>query len=172
MNMKYIVKNRDGPARTGHILIDNNKILTPNILFIDNKRFSAPTFADIVISNDSSKTKKPNIEISDYFFYSKDLSKELHQKTIKINKNTQKNICIIPCDIEVIDEAINDNSASIYILTNSERLFLQSKKFVDFIVKLREKIGYNKTIYLPSIAKPESFALEIKQCFFKAVKTI
>lgn len=139
--MQFSVKQRDGPARIGELVVDNSKIITPNILYTNTSRFIAPRFADFLLVNKETKEKKPALSLL----------------KIKSNKKKDSEYCIISSN-EDKDASIKDDY-SFFILENAYQLFLQSKKFVNFIVELREKIGYQKMIYLPSIADPTSFAL-------------
>ena len=157
--MHFQIKRRDGPARIGELLVDNSKIITPNILFVNTKRFKAPDFADILITNNDSENAKATLKISDYFVYPKDLSEELHLSAIKLNKKEKNNYYVLPGNKDLIDKLLKDNPASFFIIANAFQLFQQPKKFVDFIVTLREKIDYQKIIYLPSIGNPNNFAL-------------
>lgn len=56
--MNFRIKNRDGPARIGEILLEDRIVTTPNILFVDTSRIKAPNIADIFITNE--KRKKQN----------------------------------------------------------------------------------------------------------------
>ena len=174
--MEFSVKNRDGPARTGELLIDNKKVTTPNILFVNTSRFVAPDFADILITN-NTKAAKPTIEIgksafssltedkvrkssvNDYLIYPKDLSKELHLNSIKYNKKEKVDCLIIPANKEIINDSLKNNDVKLFVVANSDQLFSQQSKFVEFITELRDKIGYQKMIYLPYIGNPSSFSL-------------
>jgi len=49
--MQFNVKKRYGPARIGELSVDDKRVVTPNILFVDTTRFKAPNFADILITN-------------------------------------------------------------------------------------------------------------------------
>ena len=172
--MFFKIKRRDGPARIGELLVNKSKIITPNILFVNSKRFKAPDFADILITNNDSKKVKATLKISDYFVYLKDLSKEFNLSEIKIQKKEKNNYYVLPGNKDVIDKISKDNSASFFIIANAFQLFQQPKKFVDFIVTLREKIGYQKIIYLPSIGNPNNFALLSYMCvdFFDSLQAI
>ena len=57
--MQFSVKNRDGPARIGELFIEDKIVITPNILFVNTSRTKAPNFADILITNNNQKIKKP-----------------------------------------------------------------------------------------------------------------
>ena len=155
--MQFDVNTRDGPARTGELLIKNKKIVTPNILFVDTKRFKAPKSADIILTNSKSQKNKASIQISNQFIYPKDTPKEPHLSVI--NKKEKKEFYIIPGNKDIIDETLNDGPASLFIISNAFQLFQQQSKFVDFIVELRKKIGSQKMIYLPCVGDPTSFAL-------------
>ncbi len=126
--MKFSVKQRDGPARIGELLIDNKQVVTPNILFVNTGRFKAPNFADIITTNTKRRKDKPSLQIP--------------KQSIHITENTLK-----------------DKSDSVFILVNAYQLFQQPRNFVNFIVELREKIGYQKMIYPPSIGDPTNLSL-------------
>ena len=174
--MQFSVNKRDGPARIGELVIKDKRVITPNILFVNTSRFKAPGFADFIITNKDLKTKKPTLkilgsmfssphvkdknepQISDYLFYPKDLPKEVHTSAIKLYKKNKVDCYIIPANKE-IDDALKDNPASLFIVANAFQLIKQQSRFVDFIVELREKIGYQKMIYLPCVGDPSSLAL-------------
>ena len=172
--MQFNVKKRDGPARIGEFSISDKRVITPNILFIDTNRFKAPYFADILITNNKPQKDKPTLELSNHFVYPKDIPKELHFSAIKQYKKDNKLYYVIPGNKDVIDNVIKDNPALLFVVANALQLFQQPKKFVDFIVELGEKIGYEKLIHLPSIADPTNFALlaYIGVDFFDSVSAI
>ncbi|UCD14299.1 MAG: DUF5591 domain-containing protein [Thermoplasmatales archaeon] len=174
--MQFFVKNRDGPARIGEFIVEDKKIATPNILFVDTSRIKAPNFAEILIINDKRKRKKPTIRIgrgafsssvdkeestlsiNNYLMYPKDVPKELHLGSMGYNK--KKYDCYItPANKEVINDVLKDNDALLFIIANALQLFSQHSKFVEFIIELRKKIGYQRMIYAPCIGNPSSFAL-------------
>ena len=70
MIMQFSVEKRDGPARIGEFITEDKKITTPNILFINTSRFKAPSFADILITNDNLKTEKPTLKVLGSMFSS------------------------------------------------------------------------------------------------------
>lgn len=175
--MRFEVKKRDGPSRIGELVVEDEKAITPNILFVNTSRFKAPDFADFLISNTDRENKKPTLkvlgrmfssskneykgelEVSNYLVYPKDLPKELHISAIKLNKKRMKNCYVLPANKEIIDESLKDNDASLFIVANARQIFTQRSKFVEFITELRERIGYQRMIYLPCIGDPTSFAL-------------
>ena len=175
--MQFNIKYRDGPARIGELLIKEKKITTPTIAFINTSRFKAPDFADFLITNNDLKTEKlalqvgnsvfsilnnkieGELSINKYLLYPKDVSKELHIGSIKYNKNKNASCCIIPAKKEVIDDVLKENNATLFIVANAVQLLRQQSKFVEFITELRDKIGYQKMIYLPGIGDPSSLAL-------------
>ena len=157
--MLFSVNERDGPARTGEFIIKNKQVKTPNIFYVHTDRFNAPDFAYIIITNSKQQKGKPTLKISNHLIYPKDIPRELHLSAIKQQKKDNKDYYVIPGNKEVVDDALKGNTASLFIVANASQLFQQPKKFVDFIVELREKIGYQKTIYLPTIGTPSSIAL-------------
>ncbi len=50
--MQFIITKRDGPARIGKLTIEQKKFTTPNILFVNTKRFRAPRFAETILSKE------------------------------------------------------------------------------------------------------------------------
>ncbi|MDH7516912.1 MAG: archaeosine synthase subunit alpha [Candidatus Thermoplasmatota archaeon] len=175
--MQFSVNKRDGPARIGELTIEDKIVTTPNILFVNTSRFKAPDFADILITNKDLKTKKPmikilesmfsshqpedenNLKISNYLFYPKDLPKDVHVSAIKLYKKKKTECYIMPANREIIDTALKNNHASLFVVANASQLLQQQSKFVDFIVEIREKIGYQKMLYLPCVGDPSIFAL-------------
>jgi archaeosine synthase len=173
--MNFRVHNRDGPARIGQLTIDEKNVVTPNILFLDTPRCKAPEFSDIILTNGTRKTKIPTIRIgesffsaaekkekkefsmNDYLIYPKDVTKELHLSAFVNYKNTE--CFVIPAKKELIPETVKNNDAILSIVGSATQLFSQQSHFVDFITELREKIGYQKLIYLPCIGDPTSIAL-------------
>ena len=173
--MNFRVQNRDGPARTGQLIIDDKNVITPNIFFLDSPRCKAPEFSDIILTNKTRKTKIPTIRIggsifsaadikkknkgllNNYLISPKDVTKELHLSVIAHNKNTE--CFVIPTKKELISEITKKNDAILFIITNATQLFSQQSHFINFITELREKIGYQKLIYLPCIGDPSSIAL-------------
>jgi archaeosine synthase len=171
----YHILKRDGPSRIGELIINNQKILSPNIIYIENTRFKSPNFADIQISNDDLYNNKPTFKLTDNIldntknqktdkmnisntiFYPYDISKIFQKSTIN-DYNKKNELChIIPSNKEKINN-FNLNK-SIYIIANSYQLYNKQKEFVDYIIKLREKIGYEKIIYIPTIGNPTNYAL-------------
>jgi archaeosine synthase len=172
--MNFRVYNRDGPARIGQLKIDDQKVVTPNIFFLDSPRCKASEFSDIILTNRIRKTKKPILRIgesifvtaetrekngvllNDYLIYPKDATKELQLSVLANNKNTE--CCIVPAKKELIPDIIKNNDATLFIIANASQLFSQQSYFVDFIIELRGKIGYQKLIYLPCVGDPSSIA--------------
>jgi len=175
--MQFNVKKRDGPARLGELIIADKKIVTPNISFINTSRFKSPDFAELVIKNQDIKTEKPalrtmesifsplkvkcdkELQVYKYINYPKDLPDNLHLSTMKLYKKGKVTGYVITGNKGIINEALDNNSASLFIVGYASQLYHQQSKFVDFITEVREKIGYQKIIYLPCVGNPTSYAL-------------
>ena len=140
--MKFNIKKRNGPARTGELTFNDEKKITPNILFIDTGRFKAPVLADLFLTNNKTHKQKPIIKMRE-------------------NNSCISNCVVYPNDIsqKLYSFESKDDSADMFIVANAHQLFKQPKKFTEFITDLREKIGYDKTIYTPTIGTPSSLAL-------------
>jgi len=153
--MKFCIKKRNGPARIGELIIKNKKILTPEILFLHTNRFKSPGFANILISNEKDIHKKPILQIPKQFVYPKDLAGKIHKNNIKQNNE----FFVIPANIEILKDNLLENPAYLFIISNASQILNHPKNFIDFIIELRKKIGYQRLIYLPSIGNPTNFAL-------------
>ncbi len=145
--MKFSVNKRDGPARAGEIKINKKTIKTPNLLFINTRRFKAPEFANLILSNQSEKTYVPSL-----IFSEKLLLQRIKEQNDEIYIITATNHCII-------DKKIEKSKAKLFIVSQVKQLFNNPKKLTEFIIRLREKIGYQKVIYLPSFGDPSGLAL-------------
>jgi len=133
--MKFNVKKRDGPAKIGEVNIEKKLIKTPNILFINTKRFKSPDFAEILITNIKNKTKKPTLKFFEKFLAQRTEEKNNKFYYISTNQNS-------------INSNLKNDTEKIIIVANASQLLDQPKNFVDYIVDLRKKIGYKKIIYL------------------------
>ena len=154
--MKFCVKQRNGTARLGELYIDENKISTPEILFLSTDRFKPPNFANIIITDKKTKFEKPALQISKQFRFQKNIS-----DIILKEKTKQNEYLVLSSNKEILKEKFKENFTSVFIVANASQLLNQPKKFVDFIIELRNKIGYQKAIYLPSIGNPSNIALFI-----------
>jgi archaeosine synthase len=128
--MQFNVKKRDETSRIGEILIDDKRVVTPNILSVNTNRFKAFDKADVILSNDNIKTNKPVFKFS--------------QTSLKLD---EKNFYF------------EDEQTGFIIVEYASQLFEKSKNFIDLIINLRKKIGSEKIIYTPAIAMPSNLAL-------------
>ncbi len=174
--MKFQIHHKDGPARTGLLTLEKKEVPIPGILFLHTSRHPGPSFAEILLTNSSVKTKKPCIHIggsifsakktgskktfsvSEFFVYPKDIPAALHLSSIKINSKTM-DCSIVPGKTEIIPAVVKNNDATIFIVANALQLATQQTSFVEFVTRLREQIGYEKLIYTPCIGDPRSIAL-------------
>ena len=173
--MDFKVKKRDGPARIGQLTFNSKTIITPNILYLQTDRFKAPMFSDILLTDRTVKTKKPavqlgesffsttknrtkkNLCLQDYLIYPKDAPSELHLSALLQNKNSECQV--IPAKKEMIPDQVNKKDTNLFIVANATQVFSHQSYFVEFLTTLRQKIGYNKPLFLPSIGDPTSIAL-------------
>ena len=128
--MQYRIKAKDELAKIGELTLNDKKIITPNILSVSTDRFKAFDKADVMLSNDKVKTNKPVFKFL--------------QTPLKLD---EKNFYHI------------DEKTEFVIIEYASQLFERSKNFVDLIINLRKKIGSEKIIYAPVIAKPSNLAL-------------
>jgi archaeosine synthase len=173
--MDFRIRHRDGPARIGQLRIDEQNVVTPNILYLQTQRCKAPEFADILLTYKPVKTKKPAVSIGQSFFskkekkpqknisqdtyllYPMDTPEEMHRAALKINQHAEH--VIIPAKKELIAEAVQRNDAPLAIITNAVQLFSHQTYCIDFLRTVRETLGYEKLMYLPCVGDPCSIAL-------------
>ncbi len=132
--MQFLIKKRDGPSRIGELIIDNKKIVTPNILFINTSRFKAPSFSEILLTNKKSNTKKPAIKIEEKDFMPRLLETIKEKYHLEFEKN-------------------------LITLQYAKQIFQRPKKFVDLIADLKQKKGSAKAIFAPGIAVASNLCL-------------
>ena len=144
--MLFKIKKRDGAARIGEFLIEKKEIKTPNILYLNTIRFKAPDFGKIVITNKKNKIKIPSLK-----FTRNSLFSEIKEKN--------NEFCFISENNTLKNSDFKKLNVKIFIVKNAFQLLNQPKNFIDFIINLRNKIGYQKIIYLPRIGQPKNLAL-------------
>ncbi|MEW6069995.1 MAG: archaeosine synthase subunit alpha [Candidatus Thermoplasmatota archaeon] len=155
----FEITHRDSIARLGKL---NDKVTTPNILFITTKRSKEFGKAEVLLTNQELKTEKFFIFDQGSAFYPiatnrnfsipQDIPYPLSCSEFLENYCNEK-ICLV----QNIDKV--DKEAEIYVVGNSAELFRSTKGFVYTIAKLRENIGQQKIIYTPAIGLPNQYAL-------------
>jgi archaeosine synthase len=60
---------------------------------------------------------------------------------------------------KLLIQKIKEKSNTLFIVENALQLFKQAKKFIEYIVNLKEKVGYQTAIYLPSTGNPINLSL-------------
>jgi archaeosine synthase len=173
--MQFYVETRDGPGRIGVLQLQQHRVATPVIFYPHTSRFQVPDFAEIIITQNtnnhtkssitieadsfqSNKKTSKNTHLNTYLFYPMDAPVSMHQYAIK--QTTKKNPCyLVPADEQVISEATKNTTAIIYIVANAAQLLQHQSKFVSYLTKLREAIGYQTLLYLPNVATPMNLAL-------------
>jgi archaeosine synthase len=173
--MDFHTEYRDGPARIGQLTISSKQIRTPNIIFLHTSRVTAPEYSDILLTNEKVTTKKPTMYIGEsifsttkkktqknhcldqYLIYPKDVPVALHLAAQTRNKKSL--CCVVPAKKELIPQLVPANKQTVFIVASANQLYTQQTAFVDFITTLRQMIGYNKVIFLPSVGDPTNLAL-------------
>ena len=144
--MDLIIKARDGPARICAMQINQNTVITPNILFLKTSRFKTPESADILLTAKNKNTKKTPIKLKN--IYKKDI-RDIVSIGIPNSKYFNNSFNIVYSDKNI--QKINKKENILFIIGNSLNISKKQTEFVNLIVKLREKIGYKNLIYLPTI---------------------
>jgi archaeosine synthase len=148
---------RDGVCRTGKW----NNVDTPNILFVTSERFKEFKDAEILLSNREIRSDKLCVFDNGSKFYPRNLkggfviSSDIPYplSCSEFFENYGKDKTVVVQNIEKLDK-----NKEVYVLANSAELVKNPKKFVEKIIGLRKKIGYNKLVYTPGIGTPNSYA--------------
>ncbi len=152
MLMDIKIKARDGPSRICELSYKNNKLLTPNILFLDTSRFKSPKSSDILLKRKINKEKK---RISNNF-YPRNIKDSIDIEILN-SKYFNNNHNIIYDNADNI--STNKKKNILFIVGNPLTISKQKEDFLNFIVKLREKIGYKNLLYLPTISNISNLSL-------------
>jgi archaeosine synthase len=174
--MQFRIHARDGPARIGELYIDNHKIPTPSLLFIDTPRFPAPDIATIKISTKqpSQKEAVPTLifppgygsllnpvqsasSSSVSLVYPKDTPTELLLSTHP-QASEKNHFYILSADKKLKKDARSKVPSLIFAVAHAFQLFEKGRPFTTFLTELRVTIGYGKLLYLPAIGDPQSMA--------------
>ncbi|MDI6856178.1 MAG: archaeosine synthase subunit alpha [Candidatus Thermoplasmatota archaeon] len=153
---------KDCIARIGKL---NDKLIVPNILFISSKRFKEFEGSEALLANEEIKSDKFSILDSGSKFYPQKLKNQEYiippdipyplSCSELLENYCDEKICLVQ-DLAKLDK---NKKAEIYVVANSIELFKSPKRFVATITNLRDKIGYQKIIYTPSIGLPNQYAL-------------
>ncbi|MFP4050876.1 MAG: DUF5591 domain-containing protein [Thermoplasmata archaeon] len=148
---------RWGLSKKGYWEFDENKIDTPNILFLKGVNFEPPEFAEATISDSEEST----LQIPSSIFESGErfnsvpstfgYPQEIDDDYTRAKGGNEK--------IQVIYDQEPDHEAELYIIGNAPQLLKRTPLLVDKIINLRKKIPFHKLIYTPGIAQPNNIAL-------------
>ncbi|MBN1280703.1 MAG: DUF5591 domain-containing protein [Candidatus Thermoplasmatota archaeon] len=173
--MKIQTLHRDGPARVGHLTIQDTPLRTPTILFLHTARYKAPAFSELLLTDGSTQTTKPSLHIGssifsnkqqktqsnacidNYLIYPKDATLELHRSALATFKKNSE-CCLLPAKKELLQEVASATSAQLFIVSYAAQLFSSQSSFVDYVVNARQTIGYQKLLYLPYVGDPVNIA--------------
>jgi len=175
--MRFEVKRRDGPARTGVFQVNNRKVETPNVIFISTSRIRAPGSAGIVETRCPEKKKKNlqiqplgsawnPIEMSDNadlaipptFNYPCSMPRSVFHY-LPCESLQKHEWCVVSVNPEDAALEYIPKDARIITLANASLLFQKSRVFVNTIIGLREKIGYTRLLHIPGVATPQNLPL-------------
>ncbi|MEW5760127.1 MAG: archaeosine synthase subunit alpha [Candidatus Thermoplasmatota archaeon] len=134
--------HRDCLGKIAKITINGIETITPVVLFIQTPRFKDWEKAEILLT-DVQKNGKPNIINSGSIFYPKFFETEF----------------AIPQYNPASDSELLCFGKELYAISNPNSIFKSSKKFAQFIIDVRERVGYEALIYLPSFGEPMNYAL-------------
>ena len=165
----FEVLNRDGIARVGE-WTGKKKVKTPNLLFITTNRIKPFIDAEIYVSKNEIESKKPYIINKGRDFLSMNFNNENNGEFPNIPQHL-----IFPLSCEERYEYFKDfqnekviihsndkqfsKKAELHVIPNSMSLIKNPRKFLDRIIKIKEKVSYQSLIYTPGIGEPNNLAL-------------
>ncbi len=173
--MRIDIKHRDGAARLGTLQIEKKIVAIPNIIFISTPNIKPHQASEIIetenpvrqskavqiqplgsIWNNVEKNRYADLFIPKSFIYPSSMPDEFHRVYKDFNQN--KEWCIVSGnkDGKIV---ISNMEAGIFTLANSYSLYKRSSVFLNNIIKLREKIGYQKMLHVPAVASPSNIPL-------------
>jgi len=154
--MAIKIKALDGPARICEVFFKQNKVITPNILFINTSRFKSPESADFLLTEKTKNLKKSKIKL-------KDIKKESKRNTINIEipklKYFNNYYQVVYSDDNIGKIRIDKKENIIFIIGNSLNISKKQTEFVNYIITLRKKIGYNNLLYIPTVGNISNLSL-------------
>ena len=159
--MRFKIKKRDNVSRLAEISSNDKRIITPNVFFIDTDRVSAPDFSELIYTNKKNiNSEKLGLRINDRDF------NDLSEKGLKISNLYDIYKPTLSFESEEIEinsinenDDLGENNDFFYIIQNSVQLYRKPRSFTDFIIKLKEKFGSEKTFFLPGVARTNNLSL-------------
>ncbi|HDM67090.1 MAG TPA: hypothetical protein ENG62_01730, partial [Thermoplasmatales archaeon] len=145
--MEYQIKHRDSLAKTGYLDIGDQRLITPNIFFIETPRIPKPRFRGYKLvygegDGEEITLIKPEEELLNPLGYP------------RITLRGDKLI------VDTKSKTRENNNSIIYMLILGRQLFeYQPTRFIENILRVREEIGYDKLLYIPAIGDPSSYSL-------------
>lgn len=177
--MRFQCHFTDGPAQSGLLTLNSQKIKTPTLLFPNTNSYQLPSYAKGFISQLEARTysdRLPRIYVGNSIFFPPDKESEqnsvqnyliipealpssVQQYLHQFDKQQHKDIIVLPSDEELTKQYINPSSSHILIISHAAQLFTNPKKFVSYLLHVRQSCNYDSLIFLPAIATPETLAL-------------
>lgn len=141
-----------------------DKIFTPNIFFISTPHVFHPSFAEFILKMD-------NIEYSNIGIVLEDEEECPLVTPLGFPETEFKNYKLI---INLYHKYIDNNEDSLVILPYGRQISENPPIFVDKILAVRKKIGWEKLLYVPCVGSPMSYALLVYMGidFFDSINAI
>lgn len=175
--MDFRLQNTDGPAQYGLLQHENRSVETPNLLFIQTKRYESPPFAEMILTKEKQDSDKFSIQIgrnvfaeqnlekytggpglSDYIIFPKDLPENFFEWVLQTWDLEEKE-CTLLTGNKDYDEKHVSKTNKLYIIPSAQQLYQHPERFIEYIASIRETISYDSLIYTPSIADTSNLAL-------------
>ena len=137
--------------------IEGKKYVIPNILWYSSPRIPPPPFAELKLGDEIKggtffHPEECKFCIPPALIYPYSFPDEIHKEAFKVSKEFFNEL------FSIVSPKWDAGKSFIYIMANARELFSNPRKFVEAIVKIREKIGYS-LLYAPGIANPINMAI-------------
>ncbi|HHO57092.1 MAG TPA: hypothetical protein ENJ70_00905, partial [Thermoplasmatales archaeon] len=137
------------------------------ILWYSSERIKPPLFSSFLLSREESDAishsgsffypmpEKNGVPIPPSFVHPYAFPPELHKEEESWNRKHAGEIQII--SPKAVDEIHEDTT--IYVLSNARELFSNPRNFIRAVVDVRNRIGYQKALYVPGLGEPSHIAI-------------
>ena len=169
--MKLQIKHRDGPGRAGTVTLESKPVELPAIAWVHSSKFTAPSWADLILTSKKEEKTKQFIQVTGSFansqpqqkneyiiprflLYPKDCPSEVLIAADKQRDNNTKST-VLPSNNDALCDIIDAHPYSnLFILTNAGQFIHQQSSFISTIISARTRIGYHRLLMTPAIATP------------------
>ncbi len=150
------VLSRSGLSKTTAWTSGKGKVRTPNLLFLSSAASSAPSFAELLLDEESGMIHSS----SDPDFQSVGLLAGIYVPLSARSRQEKEDICAPEGEADA--QSVPDVqwlTKDVAILPNAFELRRDARAFVRSVARLRKRVGYSKLLYAPGMMDASNLAL-------------